>query len=55
VMGDVVVGAGATILPHALLLPGTRVPARERWGGAPARRISHDDWTAYQSSARGPA
>jgi hypothetical protein len=55
VMGDVVVGAGATILPHGLLLPGTRVPARERWGGAPARRISHDDWTAYQSSARGPA
>jgi acetyltransferase-like isoleucine patch superfamily enzyme len=52
-MGDVIVGSGATILPHALLLPGTRVPPRERWGGSPARPISHDEWTSYKRIMRG--
>lgn len=48
VMGDVVVGEGATILPHSVLLPGTRVGAGERWGGVPARRIGRDEWDAYK-------
>lgn len=48
VMGDVVVGDGATILPHAVLLPHSRVGPRERWGGAPARRIGTDEWEAMK-------
>jgi acetyltransferase-like isoleucine patch superfamily enzyme len=39
IMGDVVIGAGAKILPNSVLLPKTRVPAGEVWGGVPARRI----------------
>ena len=53
VMGDVVVGEGATILPHTVLLPGTRVGARERWGGVPGRPISRDEWQVYKASVRG--
>lgn len=40
VMGDVVVGSDATILPHSVLLPGSRVGDGETWGGVPARPIS---------------
>lgn len=52
-MGDVEVGEGATILANSVLLPGTRVPAGERWGGVPARPISHDEWDAYKTLLRG--
>ncbi|MCC7195878.1 MAG: hypothetical protein IT356_10010 [Gemmatimonadaceae bacterium] len=50
IMGDVVVGEGATVLPHAAVLPGTRIGPRERWGGAPARRISREEWEAMKAS-----
>jgi acetyltransferase-like isoleucine patch superfamily enzyme len=40
VMGDVEIGADATILPHSVLLPGSRVGAGETWGGVPARPLS---------------
>lgn len=40
VMGDVIVGADATILPHSVLLPGSRVGIGETWAGVPARPIS---------------
>jgi hypothetical protein len=50
VMGDVVIGEGATILAHAVLLPGTRVGPAERWGGAPARRIGHDEWERMKAA-----
>lgn len=40
VMGDVEIGADATILPHSVLLPGSRVSAGETWGGVPARPLS---------------
>ncbi|HVZ47162.1 MAG TPA: hypothetical protein VG916_00130 [Gemmatimonadaceae bacterium] len=49
VMGDVVIGEGATVMPHAVVLPRTRIGPRERWGGAPARRISHDEWEATKA------
>lgn len=39
VMGDVVIGAGATVLPHSVLLPGSRVGSDETWGGVPARPL----------------
>jgi hypothetical protein len=48
VMGDVEVGEGATVLAHSVLLPGTRVGPRERWGGVPARRIDPEDWERYR-------
>jgi acetyltransferase-like isoleucine patch superfamily enzyme len=40
VMGDVHVGADATILAHSVLMPGSRVGNGETWGGIPARRIT---------------
>lgn len=39
IMGGVEVGDGAKILPHAVLLPKTKVPAGEVWGGAPAQKV----------------
>lgn len=42
VMGDVIVGEGAVVLAHSVLLPGSRVGAGETWGGVPARPISRD-------------
>jgi len=54
VMGDVIVGEGATILPHTVLLPGTRVGAKERWGGVPGRPISREEWQEYKVLMRGP-
>ena len=53
VMGDVEVGEGATVLAHAVLLPGTRVGARERWGGTPARRIEPAEWNEYKRTVLG--
>ena len=53
VMGDVVVGDGATVMPHAVLLPHTLVGARERWGGAPARRIPHEEWEEMKRARTG--
>ncbi len=55
VMGDVVVGEGATVLAHSVLLPGTRVGPRERWGGVPARPIAPDEWEAYRTQVLGAA
>jgi acetyltransferase-like isoleucine patch superfamily enzyme len=40
VMGDVIIGADATVLPHSVLLPGSRVAAGETWGGVPAQPLS---------------
>lgn len=53
-MGDVQVGEGATIMAHSVLLPGTRVPAGERWGGVPARPIPREEWELYKAIMRGP-
>jgi hypothetical protein len=49
VMGDVVIGEGATILAHSVLLPGTRVGAGELWGGVPARPIPREEWDRYKT------
>ena len=48
VMGDVVIGEGATILPHSVLLPGSRVGPGEIWGGVPALRIAPDEWDSIK-------
>ncbi len=53
VMGDVEVGDGATVLPHSVLLPGTRIPADETWGGVPAQRITREEMDAIKAHIRG--
>ncbi len=53
VMGDVEVGDGAVILPHSVLLPGSRVPAGETWGGVPARRISREEMAEIKMHIKG--
>jgi acetyltransferase-like isoleucine patch superfamily enzyme len=53
VMGDVIIGDDATILPESVLLPGSRVGAGETWGGVPARRIDRDEMERIKSDIRG--
>ena len=55
VMGDVHVGAGATVLPHSVLLPGSRVGAGETWGGVPARRITREEMEHFKQGIHGIA
>jgi acetyltransferase-like isoleucine patch superfamily enzyme len=55
VMGDVIVGAGATILPHSVLLPGSRVGDGETWGGVPARPIPREEMDRFKALIRGEA
>ena len=53
VMGDVRVGADATILPHSVLLPGSRVGAGETWGGVPARPLGERALSRLRSEREG--
>ncbi len=53
VMGDVVIGDDATILPQSVLLPGSRVGAGETWGGVPARRIDRAEMERIKIEIRG--
>ena len=39
IMGGCEIGDGAKLLPHSVLLPKTKVPAGETWGGVPAQKI----------------
>lgn len=39
IMGGAVIGDGAKLLPHSILLPKTIVPPGETWGGVPAQKI----------------
>lgn len=38
-MGGVEVGEGAKIMPNSVVLPRTKIPAGETWGGVPAKKI----------------
>jgi len=53
VMGDVVIGDDATILPESVLLPGSRVGNGETWGGVPARRIEREEMERIKIEIRG--
>lgn len=53
VMGDVKIGAGAKILPHSVLLPGSRVGTGETWAGVPARPISAAEMEHVRQDIRG--
>lgn len=39
IMGGCELGDGAKLLPHSVLLPKTKVPTGETWGGVPAQKI----------------
>jgi acetyltransferase-like isoleucine patch superfamily enzyme len=39
IMGGVVIGEGAKVMPHSVVLPKTVIPAGETWGGIPAVKI----------------
>ena len=53
VMGDVHVGEDAVVLPHSVLLPGSRVGAGETWGGIPALCIPPQEWRRLHDEIRG--
>jgi acetyltransferase-like isoleucine patch superfamily enzyme len=53
IMGDVKVGARATVLPHSVLLPGSRVGPEETWGGVPARHIPREEMDRIKEGIRG--
>jgi acetyltransferase-like isoleucine patch superfamily enzyme len=53
VMGDVVIGDDATILPESVVLPGSRVGAGETWGGVPARRIEREEMEKIKAEILG--
>ena len=52
VMGDVRVGADATVLAHSVLLPGSRVGEGETWGGAPAQRLTREEMELFKEKIR---
>lgn len=52
VMGDVHVGEDATVLPHSVLLPGSRVGRGEMWGGVPAVCIAPEEWQRIKNSIK---
>lgn len=52
VMGDVQISEDATVLPHSVLLPGSRVGKGEIWGGVPAVPISPDEWQRIKNSIK---
>lgn len=39
IMGGSVIGDGAKVMPHSVVLPKTTIPAGETWGGVPAQKI----------------
>ncbi|MBC7466592.1 MAG: hypothetical protein H7256_11430 [Bdellovibrio sp.] len=39
IMGGVIMGDGAKLLPHSVVLPKTVIPPGETWGGVPAVKI----------------
>ena len=49
---DVVIGTDATILPHSVVLPGSRIGAGEIWGGVPARHLSVDEMARFKAGVR---
>jgi acetyltransferase-like isoleucine patch superfamily enzyme len=40
IMGDVIIGDNAKVLPNSVVMPKTVIPAGEIWGGVPAKKIS---------------
>jgi acetyltransferase-like isoleucine patch superfamily enzyme len=53
IMGDVIIGNDAVILPESVVLPGSRVGDGEVWGGVPARHISRERMERIKEEIRG--
>ena len=53
IMGDVLIGEDAVILPESVVLPGSRVGAGETWGGVPARPITRENMDEVKKVIRG--
>lgn len=51
IMGDVIIGEGARVLPNSVVMPKSRIPAGETWGGVPAVRLDPDSLRALGTSA----
>jgi len=49
VMGGVEIGDGSTVLPHSVVLPKTKIPPGEVWGGIPAQKIERKETTAEKN------
>jgi hypothetical protein len=56
-MGGVEVGEKAKVIANSFVLPNTKIPAGETWGGVPARKIDIRDFrqTLEVASASSPA
>jgi acetyltransferase-like isoleucine patch superfamily enzyme len=50
-MAGAEIGANAKILPHSVVLPKTKVPSGETWGGVPARRLDESELRAAISQS----
>ena len=50
---DVEIGEKAKILPNSVVLPKTRIPAGETWGGVPAIRIPKEQMDQIKAHIRG--
>lgn len=50
IMGDVIIGDGARVLPNSVVLPKTRIAAGETWGGVPAVRLDPESLKAMRST-----
>lgn len=44
-LGGVEIGAEAKVLPNSVVLPNTKIPPGETWGGVPARKMAPEDFT----------
>jgi hypothetical protein len=44
ILGGVEVGEGARVLPNSAVLPHTKIPAFETWGGIPARKLEPSEF-----------
>lgn len=51
IMGDVVIGEGARVLPNSVVMPKARIPAGETWGGVPAVRLDPESLKSLGTSA----
>ena len=44
IMGGTEIGENAKVLANSFVLPNTKIPAGETWGGIPAVRINIEDF-----------
>jgi acetyltransferase-like isoleucine patch superfamily enzyme len=54
IMGDVIIGEGARVLPNSVVLPKTRIAAGETWGGVPALRLDPESLLVMSSGISRP-